>query len=63
MEAYQQRVISERDQLEEKCNGLYAFLHGEQVKSVDPKARGLLQTQYYAMQVYKRILDQRIENF
>ena len=63
MQTYQTRVIEEKWTLEEKSSALYAFLSSKHFTALSNKEQLLLKQQYYVMQVYVGILEQRIELF
>lgn len=64
MQAYQQRVIDEKNELQSKTEKLAAFLNDiEKVSKLDKIPIRLLHIQYHAMQVYLITLEQRIELF
>lgn len=64
MQEYQQRVVAEYRELEEKANSLYVFLATSKTFEQLPQAeQELLKMQYYTMQVYSGILAQRIAKF
>lgn len=60
-EPYQQRVVEEREQLDERISKLEAFIEGldaSLAKDVD-----LLRCQLYAMRSYHAILSERISRW
>jgi hypothetical protein len=62
--AYQQRVIEERDGLQEKMNRLYDFVENSpNFASLDAANRSLLVVQHEAMGAYRKVLDERIALF
>jgi hypothetical protein len=64
MQAYQERVIEERNDLVEKVNKLTEFLdNSEAVSTLLPGEEGRLKTQLAVMQAYVEVLDSRIEFF
>jgi dUTP pyrophosphatase len=63
MEAYQQRVITERAELEEKIEKLTAFLKSPKIDEVSIEQRRLLMAQVMAMQQYSAVLGERIDAF
>lgn len=63
MQEYQQRVIEEKKQLDEKLLKLNTFCVGAIVKELELRERILLEMQSSAMQQYSDILDKRITNF
>jgi hypothetical protein len=63
MEAYQERVITERDQLSDKINKLRTFLLGAQFAGLPLADRHLLKRQFLVMEEYRDILNERIHAF
>ncbi len=63
MEAYQERVIAEKKDLDEKANKLYKFLLADSFDELDEIDKDLLSDQYDAMTEYRIILGKRIERF
>ena len=64
MQAFQERVIEERNDLVEKVNKLTEFLdNSEAVSTLIPGELGRLKTQLAIMQAYVEVLDSRIEYF
>ena len=63
MEAYQQRVIDERNELEEKINRLRVFIGTGTYIRLDTIDRELLRAQITLMISYSRVLTRRIERF
>lgn len=63
MEAYQERVIAERDELAEKINNLSKFIDSQLFTSVDPNEQHRLMRQLYVMGQYLTVLNERIERF
>ncbi len=61
LQPHQQRVVAERDELNEKLSKLGAFLDGPQV--VEPAEFRRLQLQRTIMSAYLAVLDERILNF
>ena len=60
---YQQRVVDEKTELDEKREKLFAFLNIELFCSLDQSEKDLLLSQYEAMGIYSDILRQRISAF
>jgi hypothetical protein len=60
MEAWQQRVIDEKKQLDERIEKLAIFIQGELYNTLDPVEQKRLTDQIHAMDSYARILGQRI---
>lgn len=63
MEAYQQRVVDEKAELDEKREKLRDFLYTDNFAAMKDGDRGLLQAQYIIMGNYSGILQSRIEGF
>lgn len=63
MEAYQQRVVDERRELDEKIERLAGFIASTAFDFVDHEQRQLLLRQHDAMVTYSDILQQRISLF
>lgn len=61
MDDFKQRLLDEKDQLEERLNKLDAFLESEKVKAIDDTQRALLKVQATAMNTYLQCLSERIE--
>ena len=63
MEAYQQRVVDEKNELDYKREALHDFLHTDTYAGLSNGERGELQAQYIVMGNYSDILQTRIERF
>jgi hypothetical protein len=63
MEAYQDRVITERDELSEKINKLRTFLGGSVFSTLSIEERRRMTMQYLAMAAYRDALNERIHAF
>lgn len=64
MSDYKQRVIQERDELNEKHDKLLAFIEGSSTFKVLPEEeQELLQDQEAYMEAYVTVLNKRIERF
>lgn len=66
LQPYQERVVAEKKELDEKIVKLHAFCFGSDTKifaSLDPMERDRLEDQYTAMKKYSDILGQRIAAF
>jgi hypothetical protein len=64
MEEWQQRVVEEKAQLDEKLKSLKDFIQtNELFKKLDRENQSLLNTQYGAMSRYHSILEMRIAKF
>jgi hypothetical protein len=63
MEAYQERVKAECNELNEKYNKLTAFLKTDTFAALHHEDKGLLNMQHCAMYLYLNILTDRIMRF
>jgi len=63
MQPYQERVVEEKRELDEKLAKLREFIVGEAFASVDENEQVRLKAQESAMTVYSSILGDRISNF
>lgn len=63
MEAYQQRVVDEKTELDAKIEKLLEFRASPNIRIVSPEARNLLRRQALAMQEYSDVLGERIAQF
>jgi hypothetical protein len=63
MEAYQQRVVDELNQLHERRAKLGEFLRSPELSKVTEPEQKLLQEQHDVMAQYETILDRRIAIF
>lgn len=64
MEAHQQRVVDEHEELDAKLEKLHVFIEDSSIfKSLDKMDQRLLVDQRAAMTVYRDILRRRIERF
>lgn len=61
--AYQERVLAEKADLDEKRHKLEAFMKTETFTGLPEADRDLLQQQAAAMDLYASILDKRIQLF
>ena len=61
---HQQRVINEKNELQDKFSKLGAFILDNPIfPALDPEEQDDLQDQYVAMQTYLQILEKRINRF
>lgn len=60
MEAYQERVVVERNELTEKISAFGGFLYGKIFESLDVAEQNRLVQQYRIMRLYRDILTKRI---
>lgn len=60
METFVQRLIAERDELQDKMEKLQVFIESEKFKELTYENQALLKIQYNAMKTYKEVLDRRI---
>ena len=64
MEDFQQRVVTEKEELDAKIVKLEAFVNNEEkYGALDEDAQNLLEEQLDVMQQYSNILDERIKAF
>ena len=63
LQPYQQRVVQERDELQEKVGKLAEFVRSPGFADVATNDRTLLLEQYQAMTEYVIILSRRIARF
>lgn len=63
LQTHQERVVTEKTELETKLESLNTFVKGEKFKELDNVEQVLLQRQAHVMQVYAGILDERIAKF
>lgn len=60
---HQQRVVEEKDALDEKIDKLFAFTDHPHFRLIPEDERGRLHRQLDAMRTYSLILGERIEAF
>lgn len=60
---YQQRVIDEKKELDEKLLKLFNFFSTDAFNKLDSAEKGRLRIQHSIMMAYSEILGQRIANF
>jgi hypothetical protein len=66
VKSYQERVINEKRDLDEKLERLKSFCFGDSnilFSELNPVDRDLLEDQFTIMRNYSRILGKRIERF
>ena len=63
MEAYRQRVVQEKKDLDEKLSKLDEFIIGPTFASVRPEEQRRLNHQYSVMEGYSAVLGERIAAF
>lgn len=63
MAPYQQRVVDEKVELDEKQEKLLAFFNTDLFRGLDQAEKDRLRTQHGVMGVYSEILHQRISAF
>ena len=63
MEAWQQRVVDEKAELDKKLEKLKEFNQSDAFAAISSESRMLLSAQAVAMHDYSLILKKRIENF
>ena len=63
MEAYQERVIAEMKDLDDKIGKLSAFMKLDTFQGLEEEDRNLLTEQYEHMNQYYSVLRKRVERF
>lgn len=63
MAPYQERVIAERDDLQQKIEALERFTGTDQMRSLSLKEQYRLVRQLNHMRSYRDVLNERIEDF
>lgn len=63
LQPFQQRVVTERDELKVKADALHSFFSGEQFSNLDSHNKCLLKEQLHYMEQYLSVLDERISLF
>ena len=63
MQPYQQRVVEEKEQLNERIDKLYAFTSSPAFRRIPEDERNRMIRQLRAMGAYSAILHERIEAF
>ena len=63
MEAHQERVVAEADQLNERTNKLGAFLLSDLYKTLPEVEQKRLARQHTVMTQYLQVLNERIADF
>lgn len=63
MEAYQERVIEEKQELDKKIEKLVLFINSDKFLSLSREDAALLLDQQIAMTTYSQILKERIARF
>ena len=63
MQPYQERVIQEKQELDEKLSRLKLFLMGSMFQSLPGDEQGRLERQAELMSQYSAVLGERIANF
>lgn len=61
MDAFMERLINEREELDAKMNKLDDFIGSDKFKAIDQVQQSLLKLQSSAMETYYRCLDERIK--
>ncbi|WP_143134684.1 crAss001_48 related protein [Burkholderia ubonensis] len=60
---WQQRVVDERDQLDERLERLARFIASPKFYELDLYGQHLMHAQHHAMTLYQAALDHRIARF
>lgn len=63
MEQYQERVVSEKNELGEKMKKLVIFMSSETFNELPMAEQKRMKRQYIIMDLYHDVLSERIENF
>ena len=63
MQAFQERVVVEKNELDEKINKLSSFIESDRWSSVAEDEKEWMRKQLVAMGEYSNVLSQRIANF
>ena len=63
MEAFQERVIAEKKELDSKRESLISFMHTDKFNSMPVDEKGDMQLQREIMRDYSTILTRRISRF
>ena len=63
MEGYQDRVVVEKDELDERIEKLTNFIQSVKFQSIPEEEQELLTRQLEVMREYSSILEERIEGF
>ena len=63
MEDYQERVVKEKIELDQKKNSLTDYMHGDFFANLSAVDQGLLMIQLEAMKMYSDTLTRRIDCF
>lgn len=64
LQPHQQRVVTEKGELDEKIGKLFGFITSENFEAIVPQdERYRLTLQYNVMMAYSKVLEMRIEAF
>ena len=63
MRDFEERIVSELDDLEQKRSALSAFMYGDVYSTLPDLDQYMLTVQFQAMSVYAALLSDRIERF
>lgn len=63
LQPHQQRVIEEKEQLEERLAKLHGFIDGDLYSTLDEAERSRLRQQRYYMSGYLQALRERVDAF
>lgn len=61
MEGFKERLLKEKEELDEKREKLSKFLQSDKIFDIDDRSRNLLSRQFKVMTLYSKILKERIE--
>lgn len=63
LQPYQQRVLEEKAELDERLRKLIAFLRSPDANRANPEERDWMISQGYAMRAYSKALEERIKTY
>ena len=63
MRDFEERIVSELDDLEQKRSALSAFMYGDVYSTLPDLDQYMLTVQFQAMSVYATVLSDRIKRF
>ena len=60
MESFVQRIIDEKEELDERIGKLKIFIASDRFKPLNTEMRALMEEQYFTMDHYSQILSKRL---
>jgi len=63
MRDFEERIVSELDELDERMSALSAFMYGDVYSTLPDLDQYMLTVQFQAMSVYAAVLADRIKRF